>query len=140
LATSNPEEALKELDDVFSALSHPARRQVLLFLQFRGGCMSAGDIAGRFQHAWPTTTRHLNVLESAGLLTHERQGRGRFYRLNTAKLDAVRKWLTWFETAPGGEQEGARDGGSDGREPQQMHRKKVKTHGSKRKQRGGKAH
>jgi DNA-binding transcriptional ArsR family regulator len=115
LAASDPEQALKELDEVFAALSHPARRQVLLFLQFRGGAMSAGDIAGRFRHAWPTTTRHLAVLENAGLLTHERQGRGRIYRLDTSKLDAIRRWLVWFEP----DVKGAR--------------RKEKAHGSKRK-------
>lgn len=59
--------------------------------------MSAGDIAGRFSHTWPTTSRHLRVLEQAGLLTHERQGRTRIYRVNQSKLDAVRGWLRWFD-------------------------------------------
>ena len=41
----------------------------------KGGSLTAGEIASTFEHAWPTTTRHLQVLESAGLLRHERQGR-----------------------------------------------------------------
>ena len=82
---------------MFSALAHRARRQIVMTLWFRGGTMSAGDIAQRFEHAWPTTTRHLRVLEDAALITHEQQGRGRIYRINIDKLHVLREWLGWFE-------------------------------------------
>lgn len=49
-----------------TALAHPARRQILLTLHFCGGEATAGYIAQRFAHAWPTTTRHLRGLEDAG--------------------------------------------------------------------------
>ena len=52
------------LDAVVAALAHPARRQILLTIHFRGEA-TAGEIAGRFAHKWPTTTRHLRVLEDA---------------------------------------------------------------------------
>jgi DNA-binding transcriptional ArsR family regulator len=81
-----------------AALAHPARRQILLTLHFRGGTATAGDIAGRFETAWPTTTRHLRVLENAGLLKHEREGRKRVYTLDRARLALVSEWLAWFET------------------------------------------
>lgn len=48
--------------------------------------MSAGDLAARFAHSWPTTTRHLRVLEAAALVTVNHDGRHRYYRLD-------RKWL-----------------------------------------------
>ena len=64
--------------------------------------MSAGDIAGRFKHAWPTTTRHLRVLEAAKLLTYERHGPGRTYRINTAKLLVIDEWIAWFDTSAEG--------------------------------------
>lgn len=60
--------------------------------------MTAGEIDERFQHTWPTTSRHLRVLEAAGLLVHEKQGRARIYRVDTAKLGVVREWLGWFES------------------------------------------
>lgn len=62
--------------------------------------MTAGDIARRFQHAWPTTTRHLRVLETAGLVTHQRRGRSRVYRLDRARLALATDWLGWFERPP----------------------------------------
>ena len=83
--------------DVFGALAHPARRRVLLAVYFNGGAMSAGEIAAIFAHAWQTTTRHLQVLESAGLLTHERQGRMRIYRLERKRLALVSDWLAHFQ-------------------------------------------
>jgi DNA-binding transcriptional ArsR family regulator len=81
---------------VFAALAHPARRRVLLTIYFNGGCMTAGEIAAIFERAWPTTTRHLKILEAAGLLTHETQGRMRMYRIQRKRLELVRDWLSHF--------------------------------------------
>ena len=85
---------------VFTALAHPARRRILLTMNFEGGTMSAGEIANVFEHAWPTTTRHIKVLERAGLLNHERQGRSRIYSINRSRLKLVRDWLEWFSKRP----------------------------------------
>jgi DNA-binding transcriptional ArsR family regulator len=81
---------------VFAALAHAARRRVLLTIYFNGGCMTAGEIAAIFERAWPTTTRHLKILEAAGLLTHETQGRMRMYRIQLKRLELVRDWLSHF--------------------------------------------
>jgi DNA-binding transcriptional ArsR family regulator len=101
LAPTDPKARLEEADRVFAALAHPSRRQILLTLKFRGGRMSAGDIAERFGCTWPTTSRHLGVLREAGLVTVERRGRERDYVLATDRLKAVvGDWLGWFG-APG---------------------------------------
>lgn len=83
-------------ESVFAALAHSARRRVLLTIYFNGGAMTAGEIAAIFEHAWQTTTRHLQVLEAAGLLTHERQGRMRIYRIQRKRLELVKDWLAHF--------------------------------------------
>lgn len=80
-----------------AALAHPARRQILLTLHFRGGAATAGEIASRFAHKWPTTTRHLRVLEDAGLLRQEKRGRTRAYTLDKDGLALVTEWLAWFD-------------------------------------------
>ena len=90
------ERRLAALQAVVAALAHPARRQILLTMKLRGGSMTAGAIAGRFRHAWPTTTRHLRVLEDAGLVAHRKRGRTRVYRLRAARLALVGEWLGWF--------------------------------------------
>lgn len=58
--------------------------------------MTAGEIAAIFEHAWQTTTRHLRVLERAGLLTYEKRGRMRIYRIRRKRLELVRDWLAHF--------------------------------------------
>jgi len=83
-------------ESVFAALAHAARRRVLLTIYFNGGFMTAGEIAAIFESAWPTTTRHLQILEAAGLLTHEKQGRMRIYRIQQKRLELVRDWLAHF--------------------------------------------
>ena len=85
-------------ESVFAAIAHAARRRVLITIYFNGGSMTAGEIAAIFEHAWQTTTRHLRVLEKAGLLTHEKQGRMRIYRIQRKRLELVRDWLAPFSS------------------------------------------
>ena len=60
--------------------------------------MRAGEIAQRFACSWPTTTRHLRVLEDAGLVRVAKQGRDRLYRLDTKALQGVLgSWIRNFE-------------------------------------------
>ena len=87
---------LDAYESVFSALAHAARRRVLLTIYFNGGSMTAGEIAAIFDHSWQTTTRHLQVLEAAGLIAHEKQGRMRIYRIQRKRLELVRDWLAHF--------------------------------------------
>jgi DNA-binding transcriptional ArsR family regulator len=85
---------------VFAALAHPARRRVLLAIYFQGGSMTAGEVAAMFEHAWQTTTRHLQVLEAAGLVKHERRGRMRIYSIEKKRLQLVSDWLATFFRDP----------------------------------------
>ena len=87
---------LDAYESVFSALAHAARRRVLLTIYFNGGSMTAGEIAAIFEHSWQTTTRHLQVLEAAGLITHEKQGRMRVYSIQRKRLQLARDWLAHF--------------------------------------------
>ena len=88
-----PRSRLDAYEAVFGALAHPARRRVLMAVHFGGGALSAGEIAAQFSHSWQTTTRHLQVLEAAGLLRHERDGRRRIYRIERKRLALVKDWL-----------------------------------------------
>lgn len=71
---------------MFSALAHPVRRHVLQVLHARGGWLTAGELAGRFSHSWPTTTRHLKVLEDAGLVVVAAVGRERHVSVERKRL------------------------------------------------------
>ncbi|MCZ6463974.1 MAG: metalloregulator ArsR/SmtB family transcription factor [Proteobacteria bacterium] len=88
---------VEALERVFRALAHPSRRHVLMVLRARGDRVSAGQIARRFSCSWPTTTRHLRVLEEAGLVRVHKQGRERFYQLEREHLQrVVGDWLEHF--------------------------------------------
>jgi DNA-binding transcriptional ArsR family regulator len=90
--------SLEDVDRVFLALAHEARRQVVLLLGQRGDELPSGYLAARFQHSWPTTSRHLKVLEEAGLVEVRRQGRGSNYRLNRTRLEqVVGGWMRYLE-------------------------------------------
>jgi len=77
---------LAETEAVFDALAHEVRRHILQLLSQRGGELPSGYLAQKFAHSWPTTTRHLRVLEAAGLVEVRREGRSSFYRLDRDRL------------------------------------------------------
>jgi DNA-binding transcriptional ArsR family regulator len=84
-----PATSIEEIEAVFKALSHQARRQILIILSHLGGELPSGYLAARFHHSWPTTTRHLGVLEKAGLVEVRRQGRSSHYRVNRERLSRI---------------------------------------------------
>src|SRR5437660_6679911 len=89
-----------EIERVFDALSHQARRQIVLVLSHYGPELPSGYLAKRFSHSWPTTTRHLHVLEAAGIVSVRRDGRNCVYRLERDHLQrVVSGWLGFLETS-----------------------------------------
>jgi DNA-binding transcriptional ArsR family regulator len=93
---------LHALEAVFGALAHQSRRTILLALHARGGQMTSGEVAARFDCSWPTTTRHLRILEDAGLVQVTLRGRQRVYRLDAGRLRSVAgSWLARFDAPPG---------------------------------------
>ena len=86
-------------DEVFGAFGprRHTRREILVLLNSRGGELPSGYLAKHFMHSWPTTTRHLRVLEEAGLVSVRRTGRSSIYRLERERLRAVvRDWFALF--------------------------------------------
>jgi len=88
---------LEAINAIFKALDHPTRRQILLVMHFRGNVMTAGEIAERFSCRWPTVSRHMKVLERAGLVRVEKKGRERLYRFERNSMNAARFWFTSFD-------------------------------------------
>ena len=89
---------LADSEAVFGALSHEARRHMIQVLSHLGGELPSGYLAKRFTHSWPTTTRHLRVLEEAGVVTVRREGRSCVYRLERDHLQqVVGGWLALLE-------------------------------------------
>ncbi|PXX37977.1 metalloregulator ArsR/SmtB family transcription factor [Undibacterium pigrum] len=78
-------------DKIFEALASSPRRQILAYLSEQE--LTAGDIAARFKMSAPAISRHLSVLENAGLISGERQGQFVMYKLNG---DSLVNTLTQF--------------------------------------------
>ncbi len=95
-----PKSIMDAYEAVFTALAHPVRRRILMTINFEGGSMTAGEIAGMFEHSWPTTTRHLQVLREAKLIRFQRDGRSRIYHIERGRLELLRDWLAWFSRNP----------------------------------------
>ena len=55
--SGRPPPSLEDVDRVFLALAHEARRQMLILLGQCGGELPSGYLAARFPHSWPTTRR-----------------------------------------------------------------------------------
>ena len=70
--------------DIFTALAHPTRRQILQDL--KDGELAAGEIAARFKTSGPTISRHLGVLRQAGLVTERRDANRILYSLVSDRL------------------------------------------------------
>ena len=69
---------------VYRALADPTRRRILALLRERP--MTAGELAGQFNLAWPTMSGHFAVLRDADLVQADRAGSTITYRLNQTVL------------------------------------------------------
>jgi DNA-binding transcriptional ArsR family regulator len=84
-----------KLDVIFSALSDPTRRAMLQRLT--KGEMSVMELAAPFAISKPAVTKHLKVLENAGLLRRQIIGRTHRCRLVPQPLSEAAKWIAFYE-------------------------------------------
>jgi DNA-binding transcriptional ArsR family regulator len=83
--------ATEVLDRTFAALSDPTRRAILARLA--GGEASVNELAAPFPISLPAVSKHLKVLERAGLISRGRRAQWRPCRLETAPLLEASDWL-----------------------------------------------
>jgi DNA-binding transcriptional ArsR family regulator len=81
----------QQLDLVFAALADPTRRAILARLA--EGEATVNDLVAPFDLAQPTISKHLKVLERAGLVSRRRDARFRPVRLDAAPLASAAEWL-----------------------------------------------
>ena len=82
---------MNSLDAAFSALSDPTRRAILARLAL--GEVTVMELAKPFAMSQPAISRHLKVLESAGLIARRIDGTRHPCRLAKPGIDAVEQWL-----------------------------------------------
>ncbi|MFZ6656882.1 metalloregulator ArsR/SmtB family transcription factor [Undibacterium sp. TJN19] len=72
------------MEKIFEALASTPRRKILAYLSEAE--LSAGEIASRFEMTKPSLSKHLRILESAGLIIGDKRGQFVFYRLQGDNL------------------------------------------------------
>jgi DNA-binding transcriptional ArsR family regulator len=77
-----------------AALGDPTRRAI--FERLRGGPLAVGQLAAGLPVTRPAVSQHLRVLEAAGLVSAERSGTRRLYRIDLQGVGALRDYLDSF--------------------------------------------
>lgn len=83
------------LDATFAALADPTRRAILARLAY--GEASVTDLAEPFDMSLPAISKHLGVLERAGLLIRQKDGRVRRCRLIAEPLREAARWIAFYQ-------------------------------------------
>lgn len=83
------------LDAIFAALADPTRRAILAKLASGQACVS--ELAEPFEISQPAVSKHLKVLEQAGLITRDIDKQRRPARLNAKPMAAAVNWLEDFK-------------------------------------------
>ena len=83
-----------QLSTTFAALAHPARREILARLA--SGETSVTELAKPFEMTLPAVTKHLKVLQRAGLIEQGRRAQWRPCRLNAQPLRDVADWVEGY--------------------------------------------
>jgi DNA-binding transcriptional ArsR family regulator len=86
---------LPALDATFAALADPTRRAILARLARSDA--PVGELARPFSMSLPAVSKHLSVLERAGLLIREKEGRVRRCRLLPGHMHAAAEWIARYE-------------------------------------------
>jgi DNA-binding transcriptional ArsR family regulator len=90
-STATRELTERDLDQAFGALSDPTRRAILARLS--EGDAGVLDVAAPFPMSQPAVTKHLNVLEEAGLISRHRRARQRLCHLEPVRLKQLSDWV-----------------------------------------------
>jgi len=95
--------AVDPLSSVFSALADPTRRAILARLT--AGDATVGELAAPFSMSQPAVSRHLKVLEQAGLISRTRRATARLSHLEAEPLRDATAWLAryqaWWDASHG---------------------------------------
>jgi ArsR family transcriptional regulator len=86
------------MTDAFDALADPTRRAILDLLRARS--RTSGEIAGEFDSAWPTISRHLAVLRDAGLIVAHKEGQFMRYEIHTTVFHDVMEQIAKWTASP----------------------------------------
>ena len=84
-----------ELTPIFHALSDPTRRRMLI--ELTSGERTVSQLAEPFAMSLAAASKHIKVLEGAGLIEREVRGRAHLCRLDPGPLETAHEWLSFYE-------------------------------------------
>jgi DNA-binding transcriptional ArsR family regulator len=89
--------AIDQLSSVFGALADPTRRAILARLADANADLPVRELAAPFPMSQPAVSRHLRVLEDAGLISRTRRATARLSHLEAAPLRDATSWLARYQ-------------------------------------------
>jgi DNA-binding transcriptional ArsR family regulator len=94
MITNERQTKTSDIDQVMNALGDKTRRDILALLNVRA--LAVGDIADQLPVSRPAVSKHLRILEEAGLVTYTPSGTRNIFRINTQGFNAARTYIDSF--------------------------------------------
>ena len=85
------------INHIFKALGDPTRRELFHILVVASSAMSLTQLAEQVDMTRQGVTKHIKLLEVAGMVTSSEQGRERFCRADLTALSEIRDWVAYYE-------------------------------------------
>lgn len=85
------------LDKIFKAIADPTRREILYLLVAATAALNINDVSDRFPASRQGVTKHLKILEAAGLVEIRKQGRDRVCVANPQPLKEIQSWIAAYQ-------------------------------------------
>ena len=87
----------RNVDSIFKAVADPTRREIFHILMVATTALSLTQLSGQFDISRQGVTKHVKLLEDAGLVTIRTQGRERFCEANPTPLAEIKNWLAVYD-------------------------------------------
>ena len=85
------------INKVFKAIADPTRREIFHVLMIASAAMSLTQISEQFEISRQGVTKHVKILEEAGLVKTTSQGRERFCEANATPLKEIKNWVAVYD-------------------------------------------
>ncbi len=85
------------LDKIFKAIADPTRREILYLLVVATTAMNINEVSDKFPATRQGVTKHIKILEDAGLIEIQKQGRDRVCVANPHPLKEVQSWISMYQ-------------------------------------------
>ena len=86
-----------EVNKIFRAVADPTRREIFHILIVAGAALSITQISEYFEMSRQGVTKHIRLLEEAGLVQISKNGRERYCYVNPDPLGEIKNWARYYE-------------------------------------------